>query len=376
MRIGIDCRSLQERYPTGVSVYTQQLLKAMLALPEAGQHTFVFFMNGYALRKEPERLRAIQSMFTHPSVEWRVRSLPNKIIPALEYVASSPSAEWMFGEVDVIFIPNLQFFPVREMTTPTVLTIHDLSFERFPECLDLKGRLRHRMLQPRRFVEHAQKIIAVSDHTKQELVELYRTSAEKIEIIYPGLTPVSATRELSASLDLPELYLLFISTIEPRKNVDTLLSAFEQVRVEHPDLHLVIAGAPGWKSARTMERIKHIPNVKWIGYVTEEQKQELYRRAALFVYPSLYEGFGFPPLEAQQYGVPVLVGSHSSLPEVLRESALYGDVLDVHSIARGIHHALTDTALRKALIIRGQQNVTRFSWQTAAQQTLNTLTTV
>lgn len=377
MHIGIDGRSLQEEYPTGVSVYTRDLLRAMFILPEAREHTFTIFLNAYGLRGKPERLRSIQHQFLiapslHPRITWRCRALPNKLVPLLELVADVPSARWMFGDVDLIFVPNLQFFPLRRTRVPVVLTMHDLSFERFSECLSLKARVRHHLLRTKWFVQTAAKVIAVSQHTKDELTRLYAVSPQQVSVISPGVTAVLA-ESIDTSLRLPEQYLLCISTIEPRKNIDTLLDAFGRISAQHPNVSLVIAGAAGWKSRALLQKISQMPRVLFLGYVTEAQKQQLYQHATAFLYPSLYEGFGFPPLEAQRFDIPVIAGAHSSFPEVLGESALLVDVLDVASLARAMTHILSDAPLREKLSQHGHDNVKRFSWTAAAQQTLQCL---
>lgn len=380
MRIGVDCRPLQEKYPTGVSVYTLELLRALVQLPQAQEHTFVFFINESGLQKNSKRLSDIQAGLHFPNIEWAIHSVPNKLLTIAEVLFFRPHIEWMMGNVDVVFVPNMQFFPLQDPTVPVVLTIHDLSFERerYRECLDVKGRLRHRFLRPRTFVNHAKHIITVSEHTRSDIQTLYGVPQEKTSVVYPGLAKTDATEQRTnpeaLPFELPPKYILSLSTIEPRKNIDSLIEAFYVVQEQHPDVQLIIAGASGWKSPNEyFWRLKECTGVRYLGYVSESIKRQLLQNAQLFVYPSLYEGFGFPPLEAQTVGVPVIVGAHSSLPEVLGESALYADVLDVNSLARAMNHLLTDTALVQDLQKKGYENVKRFQWNTTAQQTLDIL---
>jgi glycosyltransferase involved in cell wall biosynthesis len=363
MRIGIDCRALQEPFPSGVSVYTRELLTALWALPEAQQHTFVLFFSGWSID-----IASLKQEWRDAPVEWRVKRFPNKLLTAAHSVSRFPSARWMFGDVDMVFVPNLQFYPWRDNSVPYVVTVHDLSFERYRDCLSAKGRARHRLVQPRKMIENAACVITVSDHTASDVKTHYGIDAQRI---YPGLIQSTAYQESPTKKTL-----LSIATVEPRKNMDALLDAFAAVRQTHPDVDLVIAGGPGWKSRNTIEHMQQMDGVDYRGYVTDEQKQELLASATAFVYPSVYEGFGFPPLEAQQAGVPVLVGNHSSLPEVLGDSALYVDVMDVHALERGMLELLTDGALRDRLCAEGAQNVLRFSWKTSAQQVLKLFTSV
>jgi len=372
MRIGIDCRSLQEPEPSGVSAYTRETLRSLVRLPQAQQHTFVCFVNGFGLQKNAALVQSLHTIADGPHVEWRVLGWPNKLLTSAEVALHKPSLRWMFGGADVAFIPNLQFFSFTDRSMPFVLTIHDLSFERYPECLDFKGRLRHRLVRPRESARAARSIITVSDYTKMDVQELYGIAEDRIDVVYPGILPrgpVPVTGTVKP-------YVAFISTVEPRKNVETLLQAMIRVRQQNPEVELVIIGRQGWKSADLVQRLRHLPFVHYKGYVDEATKQQILAGAKAFVYPSLYEGFGFPPLEAQRCGVPVIAGAHSSLPEVVGGSALLVDVLDVDSVARGIHHVLNDAALRSELVTAGHKNVARFQWNDSAARVLNILTGV
>ncbi len=381
MRIGVDCRSLQEAQPSGVSFYTQQLLRAVLALPQAQQHSFVLFFNGHSFGRDTAQLERIKKRLgvqgvTDERIMWRIKRIPNKVLTSTEILASSPSERWMFGDVDVVFIPNMQFYPIFRSRIPYVLTVHDLSFIRYPECLDIKGKWRHRLLFPRSFIRRAKSVISVSQHTKEDIVQLYGVDASRIHAIYPGVSAPDTDQDqldTEALSRLPEKFITTLSAIEPRKNIETLLQAFQRVQQKHPDVHLVITGGAAWKSGAIMEQMRSMESVHTIGYVSNATKHEILKRAAVFVYPSLYEGFGFPPLEAQQAGTPVVVGAHSSLPEVLGESALYADIVDVQSVANAIQHLLTDQVLAEQYIQAGKENVQRFQWEHAAERTLEAI---
>ncbi|PIW36332.1 MAG: glycosyltransferase family 1 protein [Candidatus Kerfeldbacteria bacterium CG15_BIG_FIL_POST_REV_8_21_14_020_45_12] len=372
MRIGVDCRSLQEPQSAGVSVYTKQLLRAMLDLPESQEHQFVFFVNASGLGKNQEVLEIIQHGLESPLVEWRIHSVPNKLITTLQVLESRPGFNWMFGEVDVVFFPNIHFLPLVKQKIPYVLTMHDLSFERYPECFSAKGRLWHRLIKPAVLTKLADKVIAVSEHTRRDLIDLYYISPNKIEVVYPGL-PKAAP---AVFIDTPEQYILSLATLEPRKNLEALIEAFDLLRDDYPNLKLVLVGGGGWKSTAIQSRVANDPRIEYRGYVDEPTKQALLTAANAFVYPSLYEGFGFPPLEAQACGVPVIVGAHSSLPEVVGDSALLVDVLDASSIARSIKHVISDEPLRTELIKKGYENVRRYQWQQSAEKTLAAIKSV
>lgn len=388
MRIGIDCRTLQEPQPTGVSVYAQELLEALFQLPETSNVEFVLFFNAHQLRGNrkgdlAQRVDQVRSRFEQvraqsggSPLEFRERHWPGKLVKFTQVLWGSPSVKWMFGTVDAVFLPTWQFFPFQNAHrggVPYMLTVHDVGFERYPECWTARQRWWHKLLQPRALAQHASHLIAVSRSTQYDLTDLYAIPEQRISVVHSGLRARLLASQAVPNQSLPQEYFLSICTIEPRKNIDTLLEAFNQVHAEYPQVQLIVAGGPGWKSKHVLERMQHQDGVRYVGYISDEEKAELLAGARGFVYPSLYEGFGFPPLEAQQYGVPVIVGAHSSLPEVLGDSALYADVLDVNSLARAMKHLLTDTAVRSELIAAGNKNVERFNWNTAAQQVLNVL---
>lgn len=399
MRIGIDARSLQEKFPSGVSMYTRELIRALLRLPDIQHHTLVLFCNAAAARHEPQWLKQIQQYNTADGagndqkesaqrtvkVEWRIRTWPNKLVTLGHLLLSLPSDRWMFGDVDVVLVDSIHFYPFRRHHIPYVVVVHDLSFERFPDCLSFKGRLWHRLLHPRQLMQRAAHCVAVSHNTASDVQSLYTIPAERVSMVYPGLPPVSAgvtAGQSPAMFDaespqhhraLPQKYILWCSTVEPRKNIETVLLAMEHVQQQHPGTALVVAGAVTPQQRAVVQRYASRVSMTLMGYVNDATKQELLRGATALVYPSLYEGFGFPPLEAQQHGVPVIVGAHSSLPEVCGEGALYVDVHNADALARAIQHLLTDDALRRTLVERGYENIKRFSWQHTAQQLLRIL---
>lgn len=375
MRIGIDCRSVQEPHPSGVSLYTRELVQAMLRLPEAAAHEFVLFGNGVSVNTE-----MLDALSTKQNVTLRFRRLPNKVLNLSLLLGGgrAPGWEWMFGAgADIAFVPGVHFLPYADESLPYVLTMHDVSYAVYPECFSIRRRLWHRLLRPERVVGNARRIVSVSEHTATAVHDVYGVAQEQIHAIHSGIPRVQGNEHhrsptVKRPTDTPVF--LTLCTIEPRKNIDTLLDAFIQVRARLPQARLVVAGGPGWKSRELLERMRKEDGVEYRGYVSEGEKARLLQDADVFLYPSLYEGFGFPPLEAQLAGVPVIAGMHSSLPEVLGNSALYTDVLNVEELARTMYHAATSEVLRRDHIHRGKYNALRFSWHTAAQHTLNVIT--
>jgi len=292
------------------------------------------------------------------------------------------------GEVDVFHSPDFLLPPLRHGRA--ILTVHDLSFRRLPECADaaLVAYL-NRAVPPS--IQRAHLVLADSQSTKADLVELLGVPAAKIEVLYPGVgdtyQPIRDQATLAAvrqKYNLPDNFVLFVGTIEPRKNLVTLLKAFHVSRftfhasrstfhARATNLKLVIAGGKGWLYAETFataERLGLSGDVVFLGYVPEADLPALYSLARLFVFPSLYEGFGLPPLEAMACGTPVVCANTSSLPEVAGDAALLVDPLDADGLATAMQQALGDEGLRARMVERGLRQAARFTWRAAAQQLL------
>jgi len=264
---------------------------------------------------------------------------------------------------------------------PTVITVLDLSFLRFPAAFKAFKRT-YLGLMTRLSVRRAAKVIAISESTRQDVIDLLGVPAERVERIYcgadPGYRPLP-TGEVSAfrrEKGLPPRFVLFLGTIEPRKNVTRLIEAFAALIAAEPrqmaGVPLILAGGRGWLSEPIYARVEELglgDRVRFVGYVPEEQKALWYNAATCFCYPSLYEGFGLPPLEAMACGVPVVTSSVSSLPEVVGDAGLTVDPLDRAALCEALRRALFDRDLRADLAVRGPARAQRFTWSEAARKT-------
>jgi glycosyltransferase involved in cell wall biosynthesis len=252
-----------------------------------------------------------------------------------------------------------------------VVTIHDLTFKRFPELLQKEtlANLEYHM-QPE--LAHSDAVICVSESTRQDLLHYYDIDPSRAVTILSGLAvPPSAPR--LPTPDLPKNYILFVSTIEPRKNLGVLLDAYDRLRARGVyDGELVVVGRVGWKAESIVPRLR-APGVHHLDYVPAPQLSSIYRNAELFVFPSIYEGFGFPLLEAMAYGVPSIAAQSSSLPEIGGDAALYFDPRDSHALERQMERVLSDTELRSQLASAGIARATQFRWDVAAEKTLEVL---
>lgn len=216
-----------------------------------------------------------------------------------------------------------------------------------------------------RVVRRADRMIAISECTRQDAIRLLRLHPDKVDVVYPGIDErfFSAT---PAAFGKP--YVLYVGTVEPRKNIDTLLDAWAALPVDLRSAHdLVVAGSAGWDSASTVDRLRSAPGVVYRGYVPEEELPGLTASASAFVYPSLYEGFGFPPVQAMAAGVPAVVSNVSAMPEAAGEAALLVDPRSPADIAAGIARILTSPSLRAELSDKARVQAARFTWERSAR---------
>ncbi|MER2600151.1 MAG: glycosyltransferase family 1 protein [Caldilineales bacterium] len=290
------------------------------------------------------------------------------------------SAEMLHRPPDVLFVPAhvLPLLPPQH----SVVTIHDLGYHYFPETHTPAAR-RYLELSTRWSAQRATALLADSHATKADLLRFTRARPEHVHVVYLGrdetLTPVQDEQQIAAvrqRLALPSRYILYVGTLHPRKNLVRLVEAFAPVHARHPDVHLVLAGKRGWLDepiSHCVQALGLTAAVHFPGFVAQADLPALFSGATCFAFPSLHEGFGFPVLEAQACGAPVLTANTSSLPEVAGDAALLVDPLDQHAISAGLLHLLQDESLRARLRLAGFSNIHRFSWQQCAAETLAVL---
>lgn len=264
-------------------------------------------------------------------------------------------------------------------TGPSVLTIHDLSFMRFPGRLS-GGRQRYLTWVTRASARKAQRVIAVSESVKAEIVELLDVPADRIDVTLEGVLPdfyprpVQAVEDFRAEYDLPDRFILFLGTIEPRKNLDTLLKAYSRIG-QRNEVKLVLAGGKGWQSEPILALIEALDlthDVVISGFIPEAVLPLLYCAAELFVYPSLYEGFGLPAAEAMACGIPVVVSDSTSLPEVVGEEGVLLPPTDIDAWSETLDWLLNDKQARDGLSEQGLKRAQMFTWDRTARQTVET----
>ncbi len=277
-------------------------------------------------------------------------------------------------ESDAILYPYWPSPPFRRTgAPPAAIFVHDLAFRLRPAEVPWQQRLYFRAVLPPA-LRQADAVLVPSESTRRDLLQLYRTPGleQKVQVVPEGLPPKAPARPLPEGLEPG--FILAVGTVEPRKNYPRLLAAYRTLRgrMAAPP-QLVIAGRPGWAYGDTIQRIAAEPGVRYLGHVDEPTLEALYQSAAVLAYPSLYEGFGLPLLEAMAHGVPAVVGSAGALPELALGAALSVNAEDPNDIAAGLERLLTDEGMRKKLGEEGMRRAAGYSWASAAERTLDVL---
>ena len=375
MIIGIDASRALTEQKTGTEAYAHHLIQHLLPLSAAAGHQVRLYFNeadeavaaGLSARYPGEHVTIVnmplRRLWTHTRLGWELRQSP----------------------------PDIFFTPAHVIPAgyhgPSVATIHDLGYHYFPDAHP-PNQLRYLRWSTRHNARRSRLVIADSEATRQDLAQLYGVPSEKIFVVYPGLTPRlapvtdrSKLRAVARKYKIRGDYLLFIGTLQPRKNLVRLIAAYDRY-FEASDGHvhkLVLAGKLGWRSesivtALTSLKFPNYTGINTPGFIDEVDKGALISGATALLFPSLYEGFGFPALEAQLCGTPVLTANSSSLPEICGpDGALFVDPEDLDAIQGGMMRLIQEPALRARLSAAGRQNSKRFSWPTAAGRVLELL---
>jgi len=386
MRIGFDYTAAV-RQGAGIGRYTRQLLRALVELDTQNEYVLLVAARGVALGGDPRPgcrglgyASELADIATRSNV--RVVNIPlsDRALAILWHRLRLPLwVELFCGRLDLFHSPDFTLPPTRRASG--VLTVHDLSFIRVPDSAH--PRLRAFLLQAvPRSVQRADWVLADSECTKRDLIELMGSSAERVQVVYPGVErrfrPIGEAEVLAAvqrRYELPPRFVLALSTLQPRKNFERLIQAYALMsEALRRDVKLVIAGGRGWCYDSIFEMVKTLQMgdaVHFSGYVADEDLPALYSLAELFALPSLYEGFGLEPLEAMACGTPVVTSDVSSLPEVVGDAGLCVDPLDVDRLAEAMELVFADAALRQEMIRKGMKRARQFSWEAAAQKLLH-----
>jgi len=359
MKIGIYARGLSERVG-GVKQYIQSMIDSMISVKNQNQELFII----HNCAKVP---------FNTDKPNVRMIRIETKKKMISDHLYAPKILNNL--ELDVAWFPK-NVIPYRVKTPTKIVTIHDLAyflpeFNAYPmeDTLYMKKMIRSSC-------KRADKIIAVSENTKRDIVNILKIDKAKIQVVYEAADPKyksikseNRLEEVRNQYRLPEDFILFTGGISPRKNLLRLVKAFNGISNKIPH-HLVITGGKGWKNKEIIRAMDKNKKILRLGFVEDEDMPALYNLADLYVYPSLYEGFGLPILEAQACGCPVICSNTSSIPEVGRESVTYFDPINIVELQKKIIRLVGNDRLRSNLVRKGMKNTKEFSWDKSARELL------
>jgi glycosyltransferase involved in cell wall biosynthesis len=358
VRVAIDAHVVGER-ESGNETYVVNLLRALANDPAGDTYQ--------VLTPHPDRLRAILALPPSATIVpvWPAASV-------LRVPVGIPAAVRQYKSE----VLHVTYVAPPAVGCPTVVSVHDLSYLAYPRSVSPRTRVMLSLLVPRS-VRRAARVIAISAFTRQDLVTRYGIAEEKISVIHLAAGPAFHVLEDARKQRLPEgvtePFVLAVGNLEPRKNLARLVEAFGALAAEPAvSAKLVLVGKAKGQApalARLVEQYGLRDRVVFTGYLEEDELVLLYNRAALFVYPSLYEGFGLPPLEAMACGCPVVASNVTAMPEVLGDAALLVDPLSAPALARAIKAVLSQETRARALRARGLRQAARYSWTKTAEQT-------
>ena len=362
MIIGIDASRYNNEEATGVEHYGRQIIDHMLPLLKAKDEVILY------------------SRFT---LEGRFKNAKNRVIYSKRFwTLKALSKEIAINPPDILFIPS-HVLPLK-LAKRSVITVHDLAYRKFKNVYSF---IQYNYLHwsTKMAVKKAAKIIVPSNVTKEDLIKIYKCPEEKIEVVHHGFTVPKNIKEEQVIEKSPvfdhfnpinEKYLLFVGRLESKKNLVQLVEAFFVFSKKHPKIKLVLAGKRGVGFKKVLKKIqskKLNDKIFMPGYVTEEEKAILYKNSELFVFPSLYEGFGLPVLEAFYHRVPVACSNTASLPEVAGKAAMFFSPEDSQEMADVLSKVTSDIEIKDLLIKKGEERLKKFSWEKAAKQTVKVL---
>lgn len=366
MIIGIDANEANVLSRVGISEYAYQILTKLheFRRDEKNSHTYTIYLKSNPLAPLPKETSWWKYKIVKPSKLWTQIGLPIHLATT--------------SEKPDVFLTLTHYGP-RFSRIPTIVSVMDLSYLHFPETFK-KNDLYQLTKWTEYSVKKAKKVITISNSSKDDIIKYYKIPSENVNVVYLGLKNLSMNTPSEKALSefgVDKKFILFVGTVQPRKNIARLIEAFAMLPVALlADYQLVIIGKKGWLFEPILaapEKYNVKDKVVFLDYISDSELPNFYRKAEVFVLPSLYEGFGLPILEAMRYGCPVITSNVSSLPEAGGDAAQYFEPENVVDIKNMIEKVLTDPLLREKMIERGSEHYKKFTWEKAAKEVLATI---
>src|SRR5258708_541043 len=355
MLIGVDGNEANVDKRVGIGEYAYELLKEFYKYSSSNLQ-FVIYLKNVPASDFPKATENWKYRIIGPRKLWTQIGLPFDLF-------------FYIPRPNVFFTPS--HYAPRFSPVPRAISVMDLSYIRYPQ-LFRKSDLYQLVNWTKYSVNKATKIFTISLASRNDIIKEYKVPVDRVVVTYPGLRPILSAKSKMQKGD----YILFVGTLQPRKNIERLIEAFAKLIIKHPNLSLLVVGKKGWLYEGILEAPKKFgikESVRFIDFVQDQELPSLYKNAKCFVLPSLYEGFGLPVLEAMKYGCPVVTSNVSSLPEAGGDAALYVDPQNVNDIAEKIDKVLSDPKLREEMVKTGHEQVKKFSWEKTAPETLRGL---
>jgi glycosyltransferase involved in cell wall biosynthesis len=366
MKIGIDGSPILKE-KTGVGNYVYNLIKWLGNIDSVNEYSI--FLNSFK--------GSFNANIKYQNFKIKRFRIPGKILMLSWGYLKFPPIDLLTGKFDIFHSTNFIIPPKKE--GKIIITIHDLYFMKYPENTELFGGRYFKRFLPSN-INKVDKIIAVSRSTKRDIINILGVNEDKIEVIYEGVDnifkPINdrvKVLKIKDRYSLPDKFILFVGSIEPRKNILSLIKSFSLIRskIEHK---LVVVGSKGWGYKNIFDAIDSLnlrKSVMFTGYVPEYDLPYIYNASDLFVFPSFYEGFGLPVLEAMACGIPVIASNRSSIPEIIGDSGIVIDPDNIHELKDAMLNLLNNDELKKRLIDKGIKRASMFSWEKTAYNTLD-----
>lgn len=372
MRLGLELQSCLKN-KSGIGIYTYELSKRLQQYKDIEFNGHIFnFINRNDISKDLDGIdmeKNICSLFPYGVYRRIWHYIPIKY-------------NWLFRDnADIYHFFN--FIVPPRIKGKVITTIHDMTYELYPETMD-KRNLKRIKNDIQYSVDRSDKIITVSESSKNDIIKFLNVDESKIEIVYNGVDYEKFNKYYTEDIklivrnkyNLPQNYILYMGTLEPRKNIDSIIEAFALIKKQKDfdNIKLVIAGKKGWLFEdifNLVDKLNLKDHVIFTDYVDETDKPIIYNMAKLFVFPSLYEGFGIPVLEAMASSVPVIASNVSSLPEVAGNAAILVNPKDIEGIAKNIIKILSDDDLKNELVRKGHIQAQKFTWEASAEKLYN-----
>jgi len=370
MNIGIDAYEANTPNLVGVGTYGAEIIKYLYRIDKDSDYT-IFLPNSPQNDLPPERNN------------WHYRVIPSKGL--WTFISLPLGILTNRKKLDIFFSPT-HYMP-RLVKTPRIVSIMDLSYLHYPEMFRPKDLFKLKKWTAYS-VKNAHKIITISEFSKSEIIKYYQVSEDKIVVTYPGINELYKNAKVNPpaggkkKYNIINDYILFVGTLQPRKNIIRLLEAYKLASQGEvlQNIDLVIVGKKGWIYTQIFEKVKVEGlegKIKFLDFVSSEDMPYIYSQAKCLVLPSLYEGFGIPVIEAMACGIPTVISNTSSLPEVGGNASIFIDPQNVDSIKNGILQTLSlSSSARKNIIEKGYKQIEKFSWDKSAQTVLDTLKSI